>query len=467
LSVSRSPADPNTAISPPPRAAATGASVSRTAWSEAGVWAKSTTTPNGWPGVDGLHPARDALDGLETRPDRRRVEAQPLPQRDDRERVVGVEAAGEAQLDRRGAGAGLIGDAQPPAVLLDPGEPDVGAVVGAVRQDRGTGLLGDADERARGRVVGVDDRGPRPGERRRGLRGVRGGRSETLEQRELGVAVRLPRAVELEVLVAEVREDRGVVGDGPDAVRREAVRRRLEDRRPVAGVGHRPESLLELGRARRRQVLRVGLAQPADLRLDRPDEPARHACRLERGHGEERGRRLAVGAGDADDPELAARVAVPPRGGLRERRPRRGDDDLGQRTLRDRPLDERRRRPADLRLAEQLVAVDVVPGDRDEQAPRPQPAGVVAETPDPDRPQRRRPDRLAALARPDRPEPLRQSLDERPQGAWLARLRGREQRVDRRHAGHASLDEPESSLASPAGRRSSTRDSLDITRPAR
>ena len=34
--VSRSPAEPNTAITPPPPAAATGASSSRTAWSDAG-----------------------------------------------------------------------------------------------------------------------------------------------------------------------------------------------------------------------------------------------------------------------------------------------------------------------------------------------------------------------------------------------------------------------------------------------
>ena len=47
--VSRSPAEPKTAISPPPRAAAAGASRSRTVWSEAGLWAKSTMTPNGWP----------------------------------------------------------------------------------------------------------------------------------------------------------------------------------------------------------------------------------------------------------------------------------------------------------------------------------------------------------------------------------------------------------------------------------
>ena len=95
------PADPNTAISPPPRAAATGASTSRTASSEAGLWAKSTITPNGWPAsIDSIRPGTP-LDRLEAGPDRRRVEAEALAQRDDRQRVVGVEAAGQPEIERR------------------------------------------------------------------------------------------------------------------------------------------------------------------------------------------------------------------------------------------------------------------------------------------------------------------------------------------------------------------------------
>ena len=52
---------------------------------------------------------------------------------------------------------------------------------------------------------------------------------EGLEQPQLGRPVRLERAVELEVLVGEVREHRGVAGDPEDAVELERVRRRLED----------------------------------------------------------------------------------------------------------------------------------------------------------------------------------------------------------------------------------------------
>ena len=45
-------------------------------------------------------------------------------------------------------------------VLLDAGGADVGGRIGPVRQDPGAGLLGDPDERAGGRIVGVDDPGP-------------------------------------------------------------------------------------------------------------------------------------------------------------------------------------------------------------------------------------------------------------------------------------------------------------------
>ena len=87
-------------------------------------------------------------------------------------------------------------------------------------------------------VVGVDDPGRRPAERLSGLRAAGRLAAELLEQRELGVAVGLPRPVELEVLVGEVGQDRDVVADAADAVEREAVRRGLDDgrRSPAAAI---------------------------------------------------------------------------------------------------------------------------------------------------------------------------------------------------------------------------------------
>ena len=357
-------------------------------------------------------------------------------------------------------------DPQAAAALLDPGQADVRGGIGAVRHDRRARLLGDADERTGARVVGVDDRRARPVRRGLGLPG-RGSVApvEPLEQRQLRVAVGLPRSVELEVLVAQVRQDRCVVGDRPDAIRRQAVGRRLEDRGPVARLGHRPERVLQVRGARRREVFRVGLAEPADLRLDGPDEPGRQPRRLERRDGEERCRRLAVGAGDPDDAEGPARVAVPPRRGVGQGRPRRGHDELRQRALGHGTLDQGGSRAARRSVVEQVVAVDALAPDRHEERPGPEAARVVGHAVHVEGRERRRPDRPAALAGPHGAERGRQPLDqlaERPRVAWL---RGGEQVRDGRRARHASPSVPPA--GSPAGRRSRTRDSRAITRPAR
>jgi hypothetical protein len=113
----------------------------------------------------------------------------------------------------------LVGDPQALLVLLDTRRADVGGRIRAVGQDPRAGLLGDADERAGRRVVGVDDPGGRPGER---LGASAPPARELLEQLQLGVAVRLPRPVQLEVLVGQVGQDRDVVGDRIDAVEGQA-----------------------------------------------------------------------------------------------------------------------------------------------------------------------------------------------------------------------------------------------------
>ena len=134
-------------------------------------------------------------------------------------------------------------------------------------------------------------------------------RCELLEQPQLGVAVGLPRAVELEVLVGQVGQDRDVVGDRVDPAERQAVRGRLDDRRGVAGDAHRLHRTLQVGRLRGRGVGLVGGLHAADPRRGGARHAGRDARGLERGHGEERGRRLAVRAGDPDDREGVARVA--------------------------------------------------------------------------------------------------------------------------------------------------------------
>ena len=90
------------------------------------------------------------------------------------------------------------------------------------------------------------------------------------------------------MLVGHVGEDRDVVGDLADAVQGQAMRRRLDDRDAVAGVGHRPQRRLEIGRLGCRGVDRVRLGAPADPGRDRADHAGRETGRLERGDREDR-----------------------------------------------------------------------------------------------------------------------------------------------------------------------------------
>ena len=247
-------------------------------------------------------------------------------------------------------------DPQASGVLLAPDHADIGARVRPVRQDPGTGLLGDTDEGPGCWIVGVDDRKLRPGRCRRLLDWVARADREPLEQRQLRIPVRLPRAVELEVFVGQVREDRGVIGDGPNPMRREAVGCRLDDRSRISREDHGPQCSLQVRRSGRRHVFRVRLAQRADLQIDRPDETRRDTGGLECRDGEERCRRLAVGPRDTDNSEFAARVAVPPGRSVGERGPRAFDDEL---------WDARSRRPRARREPLQPPPRRLGRGDRD------------------------------------------------------------------------------------------------------
>ena len=121
--------------------------------------------------------------------------------------------------------------------------------------------------------------------------------------------------------MGQVGQDRDVVGDRADPVEGQPVRRRLDDGGPVAGQRPSPGGAAwRSGASGVVACASFGLLDAADPGRDRADHPGPDAGRLERGDREERGRRLAVRAGDPDDRELVARVAVPPRGGRRPAR---------------------------------------------------------------------------------------------------------------------------------------------------
>ena len=122
---------------------------------------------------------------------------------------------------------------------------------------------------------------------------------QSFEQAALGAPVVVHVGVEVEVVVAEVGEHGDVEVDLGDAPQLERVRGHLHHRRRAAAVDRGAQQRLQqrrLGRRLRRR--HDAVAEPV---LDGAE--ARHALPGRRQHrfDEIRGRRLAAGAGDADD----------------------------------------------------------------------------------------------------------------------------------------------------------------------
>ena len=128
-------------------------------------------------------------------------------------------------------------------------------------------------------------------------------------------------------------------------------------------VEHLAERALEVDRLRRRAHDRCS-TPPID-RLDRPEQAAAAAGALEQRAHEERGRRLAVGAGDAATGSAA--VGSPEaRGGDRHRRTHVLAPHLGHAEP-ERARDDERRRPARDRVGREVVPVAGEAGHAEEQ----------------------------------------------------------------------------------------------------
>ena len=141
----------------------------------------------------------------------------------------------------------------------------------------------------------------------------------------------------------------------------------------------RREGRLQVDRLRRRP--HHLLLDPADDLLHRPQQAALRPGRLEDLAQEEGGRRLAVGAGDADHLQPRRRVALEARRQRRHRRPRVGDHDL-RRADRQLALDHQRRRPRLDHVDGEVVAVDARAGDAEEERAGPRLAAVEGEVGD-------------------------------------------------------------------------------------
>ncbi len=184
------------------------------------------------------------------------------------------------------------------------------------------------------------------------------------KERALGGEVGLEGRVKVEVVAGQVGEDERLEGDAGRALERQGVRRGLHDTRQVAAFDHLAKQALQLERIGRGE-LRI----PFDAG-DAVDHGAQKSRAQARGRKDRRqqvrGRRLAVGAGDGGDPQLAGRVAEEARRDECHGVPRTRHQDLGDRQ-RERALADERHGPGGERLGGEVVAVGLQSGDAEEQ----------------------------------------------------------------------------------------------------
>ena len=329
--------------------------------------------------LDAFHPTRHALDGLEAGADRARVEPEGLTERQDGERVVDVESAAQCEPDRAAATGCVVGEREASVVLVHPRRTNLSGGLESVGDDRRPGQGRGTHEPLGGWVVSIHDGRLGPS-----LRRVRCGDPQALEQRQLGVPVGRPRAVEFEVFVGHVGQDRNVVGDRPDPVEGQSVRGRLDHRGGIATHQHRAEGSLEDRRIRRRGVLLVRLVHASHPQAGRSQHPGPDPGRLERGDREVRGGRLAVRAGDPDRQEVVTGIAVPPGGRGRQGALGGGHHHLGKARARHGPFHEGRRGPTLVRSRDVVVSVRMRPRDGHEQRARHDRPRVVGDATDRD-----------------------------------------------------------------------------------
>ena len=135
----------------------------------------------------------------------------------------------------------------------------------------------------------------------------RGRRRRAGEQPPLRVEVLLHRPVEVEVVLAQVREHERVEADAVEPSERRSVRARLHRGAAVAGVEHLAEEALQVDRLRRRERRWASLA--SDLPLDGAHETRLPTRGVEDRAEQERRRRLPVRPGHACELELLRRLA--------------------------------------------------------------------------------------------------------------------------------------------------------------
>ena len=213
------------------------------------------------------------------------------------------------------------------------------------------------------------------------------------EEPALGVGVGLEAAVEVEMVLRQVRENERPKACADQALQLRRVRRGLHGAAPVACFDELAEGALQVDRLGRRARDRTPLA--ADSHLDRPEQTGPTTRGGKNRVEEERRRRLSVGAGHADHLELARRRSEEDVGGECHRQARIRHEELGHGD-RERALREQGDRASLDGGCRKVVPVSALSWHAGEERARRDEAGVVGEIRDID------PCRVADLARPDR-----------------------------------------------------------------
>jgi len=328
--------------------------------------------------IQALHPPRYGGHGPHPRRQRRaesrRVRQDGEGSSGSSEHIGHVERPDQRRLDRD-AQAVQAADGQPGGVR---GEDHIlGAEVR--RRVKGVGqgaihALRPLAEHVRAGVVGVDHGDL--GDARLARRGRR-----HLEKACFGVAVLLPCAVKVQMLVGDVGQHSDVEGHSTHAPLGQPVRGRFQHSVRQAGGDHARQVPMHLVRARRGDVQPGVQRLVADQRAHRRDQPGADPRRPQNAVNERGGRGFSVRAGNADHSQLVRRVAVVGRSQRAERRPPveylgvgHGAGDHIRRALAD-----HRCRATRHCLADQIVSIHRRPAPRQKDSARLDVRGVLGD----------------------------------------------------------------------------------------